>query len=101
MEEVKATHQSEDNNRYCPTWTASKKKGPPKSNYCLKSVTDHIRDSSKKKRKRTKKMFYNQCHKFNHNTEQCFLLKGPNPMARKVQDDDVDKNGDDGQVCMA
>ena len=56
---------------YCPSWTAAKKKGRPKSNVREKSLMDHIAESAKKMRKRKARMWCEICHRFNHNTDQC------------------------------
>ena len=70
---VKAAHQPDELLVYCPTWSASNKKGRPKKNVREKSVSDHIKDAaSKKKRKRRVRMFCSICHKYNHNTNDCY-----------------------------
>ena len=65
----------------------------------MKSIMDHIEESAKKKRKRKVKMFCKHCQKFNHTTEQCYLLKKP-----IIQLETVDEGGglaDDGCEGMA
>jgi len=56
---------------YCPSWTAGKKKGRPKSNVHEKSVMDHVVvvESAKKKHMRKARMWCKICHRFNHNTD--------------------------------
>ena len=39
---VKSMTVPEDHLRYCPSWTAAKKKGRPKADNCEKSLVDHI-----------------------------------------------------------
>lgn len=99
IEGVKATSKPEDDIVYCPAWTAANKKGRPKKNARMKSIMDHIEESAKKKRKRKVKMFCKHCQKFNHTTEQCYLLKKP-----IIQLETVDEGGglaDDGREGMA
>ena len=71
MKSVQAMSNPEDDLRFCPSWLAAKKKGRPKKNERIKSVTDHIEESAKKKRKRRVRYFCNICHEFNHNTQDC------------------------------
>ena len=68
---IKATHHPDDKLRYCPGFV-SVKKGRPKKNDRKMSVMDHIEEAANKKRKRRKKMFCKICHKFNHDTTECF-----------------------------
>ena len=68
---IKATHHPDDKLRYCPGFV-SVKKGRPKKNARKMSVMDHIEEAANKKRKRRKKMFCKICHKFNHDTTECF-----------------------------
>jgi hypothetical protein len=70
--------------RYCPAWTAAKKKGRPNKNVREKSLMDHIQESAKKKRKRRSRMFCTICQKFNHNTESCW--KNSNEMRENNED---------------
>ena len=63
---------------YCPTWTAGMKKGRPKANTREKGIADYIQDSGKK-RKRTVRMFCTICHKYNHNTKDCYKNPVNNP----------------------
>ncbi len=51
---IKADLTPHDNIQYCLTWVAPQKKGCPKKDTCRKSITDHIKQSAKKKC-RTKK----------------------------------------------
>jgi hypothetical protein len=71
MESVQAMSNPEDDLRFCPSWSAAKKKGRPKKNKRIKSVMDHIEESAKKKRKRRVRYFCKICQKFNHNTQDC------------------------------
>jgi hypothetical protein len=71
IQEVRATSTKDERLYYCPSWTASRKKGRPKEKEREKGVVDHIAESGKK-RKRSKKLFCNICHKFDHNTKDCF-----------------------------
>ena len=57
MKSVQAMSNPEDDLRFCPSWSAAKKKGRPKKNECIKSVMDHIEESAKKKRKRRVRFF--------------------------------------------
>ncbi len=68
---IKATHHPDDKLRYCPAFL-SVKKGRPKKDARKMSVIDHIEEAANKKRKRRKKMFCKICHKFNHDTTECF-----------------------------
>ena len=47
------------------------KKGRPKANAREKGVSDYIKESGKK-RKRTVRYFCKICHKYNHNTKDCY-----------------------------
>jgi hypothetical protein len=98
IEGVKATSKPEDDIVYCPAWTAANKKGRPKKNARMKSIMDHIEESAKKKRKRKVKMFCKHCQKFNHTTEQCYLLKKPINQLETVEEGGLDE---DGQEKMA
>jgi hypothetical protein len=80
MNTIKETSNPEDDQRYCPAWTAGNKKGRPEKNICQKSVFDLIEELSNRKHKRRRKMFCNICEKFNHTTADCF--KNP---ANKLQ----------------
>ena len=72
MDTVKDRHRPDELLAYCPTWSAAKKKGRPKANTREKGNADHIAESGKKKRKRAVRMFCKICHKYNHNTNECF-----------------------------
>jgi hypothetical protein len=72
METVKLRHQPDELLAYCPTWAAGKKKGRPKADTWEKGIADHIKELGKKKRKRAVRMFCKICHKYNHNTKECF-----------------------------
>jgi hypothetical protein len=68
MNGIKKLHGRDELVRYCPVWSAAAKKGRPKKHERGKTVMDHIEESTKKKRKRTQRMFCRVCEKFNHNT---------------------------------
>jgi hypothetical protein len=72
MTTVKGKHHPDELLCYCPSWAAGKKKGRPKNNERKKSISNHIKELEKKKRKRRVRMFCKLCHRFNHNTEDCF-----------------------------
>ena len=84
---IKAKYTPDKTLCYCPSWTAGKKKGRPKTNVREKSLMDHIAESAKKKRKRKDRMWCKICHQFNHNTDQC----------KKTTEDD---NNNDIDVLM-
>jgi hypothetical protein len=86
MESVKGKHRPDQHLAYCPSWTAGRKKGRPKSNTREKGIADHIQDSGKK-RKRAVRMFCRICHKYNHNTDDCF--KNPSKKATETVDLDL------------
>ena len=67
---IKSKYSPDDMICYCPDWSAPKKAGRPKKDAGRKpGVMDAIENAS---RKRKKKMWCNICHKFNHNTRDCF-----------------------------
>ena len=72
MDAVKGRHRPDELLAYCPTWSTAKKKGQPKANTREKGIADHIAESGKKKRKRAVRLFCKICHKYNHNTNECF-----------------------------
>ena len=72
MKSIQAMSTPEDDLPFCPSWSAANKKGCPKKNERIKSVMDHIEESAKKKRKRKVKYFCKICHRFNHNTQDCW-----------------------------
>jgi hypothetical protein len=72
MNAIKTRHARDELLRYCPVWSAAAKKGRPKKHERRKSIMDHIEESAKKKRKRTKRMYCSICEKFNHNTKDCY-----------------------------
>ena len=88
IQEVKATSTKDERLCYCPSWTATTKKGRPKENERRKSVVDLIAESGKK-RKRTKRFFCKICHKFDHNTNDCFK----NPAKPLFANDDEGMEG--------
>jgi hypothetical protein len=94
MKAIQATSTPEDDLRFCPSWSAANKKGRPKKNERIKSVMDHIEEAATKKRKRRVKYFCKICHKFNHNTQDCW--KNPENKATNMQGStDVGDGGDD------
>ncbi len=52
-----------------------------------------VAESAKKKRKRKVKMFCKHCQKFNHTTEQCYLLKKPINQLETVEEGGLDEDG--------
>ena len=88
-------HTPEDDIRYCLTWASANKKGRPKKNARMKSVIDHIQESGKK-RKRKVVMFCKHCQKFNHKSEQCWLLKKPMNQLETVHEGGSAGDGQEG-----
>ncbi len=86
MENVKGRHWPDELLAYCPTWAVGQKKGQPKTNTREKGIADHIKDSGKKKRKRAVQMFCKICHKYNHNTNECFK----NPLNKESATDQLE-----------
>ena len=72
MNAIKTRHSRDELLRYCPVWSAAAKKGCPKNHERRKTIMYHIKESAKKKRKRTNRMFCSLCLKFNHNTKDCY-----------------------------
>ena len=67
IQSVKNKHQADDQIRYAPDWSAPKKAGRPKKDAKRKpGVMDEVA------RKRKKTLWCEICHKFNHNTRDCF-----------------------------
>ncbi len=65
---VKNKYPGNDLIGYCPQWAAPKKAGRPKKDVNRsKGVMDMVA-----KNKRRKMMWCEICHKFNHNTRDCF-----------------------------
>ncbi len=87
MESVKGKHRPDQQLAYCPSWAAGRKKGRPKANTREKGIADHIEESAKKKHKRAVRMFCRICHKYNHNTDDCF--KNPSKKATETVDLDL------------
>ena len=85
---VMSKYNPEDNIRYCPDWLAPKKAGRPKKNHRELGVSDHVESGAKK---RKKKMFCKLCHKFNHDTIDCY--RNPN----NARNDQGIPEHDDGQ----
>ncbi len=54
LKSIKANVAPQDNIRYCPTWVAPQKKGPPKKETCRKSISEHIQQPTMKKHSTTK-----------------------------------------------
>ena len=88
METVKGKYRPEDPLFYCPTWTAGQKKGRPKANTREKGIADYIKDSGKK-RKKNVRMFCKICHKYNHNTKDCYK----NPVNNESATNDLELGG--------
>ncbi len=87
-QEVRATSMKDERLYYCPSWTATTKKGRPKENKRQKSVVDLITELGKK-RKRRKRLFRKICHKFNHDTNDCFK----NPVKPLFENDEEGMEG--------
>ena len=71
IQEIRASSTKDEQLCYCPLWTATTKKERPKENEHKKSVVNLIAESGKKQ-KRVKRLFCKICHKFDHNTNDCF-----------------------------
>jgi hypothetical protein len=95
METVKGRHRPDERLAYCPSWAAGKKKGRPKANTREKGIADYIKDSGKKKRKRTVRRFCKICHKYNHNTDECFK----NPLNKATAEGDLESgSGEEKEI---
>ena len=95
METVKGRHRPDERLAYCPSWAARKKKGRPKANTREKGIADYIKDSGKKKRKRTVRRFCKICHKYNHNTDECFK----NPLNKATAEGDLESgSGEEKEI---
>ncbi len=81
--------------RYCPSWTAAKKKGRPKADNHEKSLVDHISESAKKKRGRRTNFYGRICHKFAHNMVDCF--QNPANCQQSTLEEATDEFSKDGQ----
>ena len=100
MKSIQAMSTPEDDLPFCPSWSAANKKGRPKKNERIKSVMDHIEESAKKKRKRKVKYFCKICHRFNHNTQDCWKnTKNQSTTTTQVSADVGD--GGDGEIGRA
>jgi hypothetical protein len=99
MKSIQAMSTPEDDLRFCPSWSAANKKGRPKKNERIKSVMDHIEESAKKKRKRKVKYFCKICHRFNHNTQDCW--KNTNNQSTTTTQGDGGGDGGDGEIGRA
>jgi hypothetical protein len=77
---VMSKYEPEGDIQYCPEWLAPSKAGRSKKNERKMGPTDYIAASSKK---RKTKRFCSICHKFNHNTIDCYQ----NPMNARTQGD--------------
>jgi hypothetical protein len=93
METIKGKYRTEDSLFYCPTWTAGMKKGRPKANAHEKGISDYIKDSGKK-RKRTVRYFCKICHKYNHNTKDCYK----NPVNNKSATNELELGSSQEEV---
>jgi len=102
MNAIKTRHKPDDKVRYCPTWSAPAKKGRPKKHARAKTVMDHIGESAKKKRKRTKKLYCSICEKFNHNTNDCWKNKVRSKALGDMEDDmDIEIEGKPYEDALA
>lgn len=98
---VKAIARPNEFLRYCPDWSAANKSGRPKKSDKVLTLTEKMNlASSSKKRKRRAKLYCNICHKFNHNTMDCFK----NPInctlddTLELVDDKLDQDDDKGMA---
>ena len=99
---VKAKVRPNEFIRYCPDWSTAKKSGRPQKSEKILTLTDKMElASSSKKRKRRAKLYCKICHKFNHNTMDCFK----NPINCRLDDkldlvdlvdEKRDQDGDEG-----
>jgi hypothetical protein len=53
---IKTNSRQTDHLKYCPAWTAGQKKGRPKKQQRRLGITDHIKNSAKKRRTTGKKI---------------------------------------------
>jgi hypothetical protein len=92
---LKKVSQADDTVRYCPDWSTANKSGRRKNSEKQLSVSERMQlDSGKKKRKRRVKLYCAICHKFNHNTADCFK----NPINCTLDDRSVEyDSGDVGE----
>ncbi len=86
---------SEDHIRYCPSWTAAKKKGRSKADNREKILVDHISELAKKKQGRRTKLYCRICHKFDHNVVDCF--QKPANCQQSTLEEATDEFSKDGQ----
>ena len=94
---AKSLTNTDERLRYCPLWMSAKKKGRPKVNVCEKSVVDFIKELVKKKQTRRMKIYCRICHKFHHNTADCFQ----NPTNPEYIGRETDGLGEDGEKAKA
>ena len=81
MISIKAKYKADDRLRYCPDWAASRKAGRPKKNEKRKpGVMDAIA-----KKKRRKVLWCDICHKFNHNTRDCYKNQSAEDLATVME----------------
>ena len=94
MQSVKSKYTPDDQIRYCPDWAAPKKAGRPKKDAKRKlGVMDEVA------KKRRKTLWCEICHKFNHNTNDCFKNPSnlPNIEYPPLTDFGVDFEGEGGE----
>ncbi len=91
----------EDCLRYCPSWTAAKKKGQPKADNPDKSLVDHISESAQKKRGRRTKLSCRICHKFDHNMVDCFQNPANQQSTLEEETDEFSKDSQEGKIWEA
>ena len=96
----KVAHKHEEM-RYCPDWSTGDKCSQPNKNDKVMTFMDHIKASSKKKHKRTVKLYCTIYEKCNPSTLQCVK----NPLNCKLEKtfeapDEMfqDKDGDGGKA---
>ena len=92
---LKKWAQRDDTVRYCPDWSTANKSGRRKNSDKQLSVSERMElESAKKKRKRRVKLYCAICHKFNHNTAECFKNPINSTLDERSLDDD---SGDVGE----
>ncbi len=81
--------RADDTVRYCPDWSAANKSGRRKNSDKQLTVSERIElASASKKRKRRAKLYCKICHKFNHNTADCFKNPINCTLDERLADDD-------------
>jgi hypothetical protein len=71
MEVIRAEFQPDENNCYCPVWSAPKKAGCPAKNKCKKLLLEQAK--GKRPKARPLSRFCQLCWKYNHCTIDCWV----------------------------